>query len=198
LKLSPAEIFHQKGCFYPEKGILYRMNIAKDKVVSIDYTLKDDKDNFIDSTEGSDPLDYLHGYENIIPGLEKALEGKAEGDRVKVAIAAAEAYGERDDRLTASVPRDHFEGVDELEEGMQFQTETSDGPRLITVTKVEGDTVTIDGNHPLAGMNLNFDVTVTGIREASEEELTHGHVHSHAHEDCDGCGACGDDGCGGY
>jgi FKBP-type peptidyl-prolyl cis-trans isomerase SlyD len=180
------------------------MTIAKNRVASIDYTLMDDKNNLLDSTSGQEPLDYLHGFENIIPGLEKALEGKSRGERFSAHIPAAEAYGERDERLITEVPLETFKGVDSVQPGMQFHARTPEGMRLITVTKVGDTAVTIDGNHPLAGLNLNFDVTVTAIREASEEELSHGHVHSrdHEHEGCGGadCGAArcgGREGCGG-
>jgi FKBP-type peptidyl-prolyl cis-trans isomerase SlyD len=167
------------------------MTIEKNRVVSIDYTLTDDKHNLLDSTSGQEPLDYLHGFENIIPGLEKVLEGKSRGDSFSVNIPAAEAYGERDERLIAELPLASFEGIEKVEPGMQFHARNAEGVRLVTVTKVGGNTVTVDGNHPLAGMNLNFDVTVTAIRQASEEELSHGHVHDH--NDCHGCadGGCG-------
>jgi FKBP-type peptidyl-prolyl cis-trans isomerase SlyD len=164
------------------------MNISKDRVVSIDYTLTNADNQLIDSTAGADPLAYLHGHENIIPGLERALEGKAEGDTIKVTIPAADAYGERDEGLIMGVPRAQFSAAVPLEEGMQFQAQTPEGNRIVTVTKVEGDTVTVDGNHPLAGLDLNFDVTVTNIREAEAEELAHGHPHHGA--GCDECGAC--------
>jgi FKBP-type peptidyl-prolyl cis-trans isomerase SlyD len=178
------------------------MNITKNRVVSINYTLTDAQDQTLDST-GSEPFLYLHGHENIIPGLEKALEGKAQGDAFKITIPAAEAYGERNDKLIATVSRDRFSGVEAVEEGMQFHAETPDGElQMVTVTHIDGNTITIDGNHPMAGLDLNFDVTVLDIREANDEELAHGHVHSHghshddeecghAHEDCDGCGGCG-------
>jgi FKBP-type peptidyl-prolyl cis-trans isomerase SlyD len=169
------------------------MNITKDRVVSIDYTLTDAGNNTLDSTDGADPLTYLHGHENIIPGLEKALEGKAQGDALKITVASAEAYGERDDRLIVTIPLDRFEGAEAVEPGMQFHAETPDGGfRMVTVTKVEGNQVTIDGNHPLAGLDLNFDVKVLDVREANPEELEHGHVHSHGHqhESCDECGGC--------
>jgi FKBP-type peptidyl-prolyl cis-trans isomerase SlyD len=168
------------------------MTITKNRVVSIDYTLSDDKHNLIDSTSGQEPLDYLHGFENIIPGLEKVLEGKSRGDHFAVTVPAAEAYGERDDGLIAEIPLENFKGADSIEPGMQFHTQTPDGIRLITVTKVADNTVTIDGNHPLAGMDLHFDLTVSGIREASGEELEHGHVHGH----CGGGEDCGEEGCG--
>jgi FKBP-type peptidyl-prolyl cis-trans isomerase SlyD len=177
------------------------MNIAKNRVVSINYTLTDDKNNIVDSTSGSESFDYLHGFENIIPGLERALEGKKEGDSFSVAIPAAEAYGERSDKLIVDVSRDRFQGVETVKKGMQFHAQTPEGFRLVTVTGVSGETVTIDGNHPLAGLDLTFDVTVTAVREANPEELAHGHVHSHEHfhEDCGGCdsGGAGDEGCGG-
>jgi FKBP-type peptidyl-prolyl cis-trans isomerase SlyD len=176
------------------------MNITKNRVVSINYTLTDDHNNIIDSTSGSEPLDYLHGFENIIPGLERALEGKNQGDQFSVTIPAADAYGERDDKLIIDVPLDRFQGVDSVKKGMQFHAQTSGGFRMVTVTKVAGENVTIDGNHPLAGLDLTFDVTVNAIREANAEELAHGHVHSpehgHSHDGCGGCGSGDSGGCG--
>lgn len=153
------------------------MNIAKDKVVSIDYTLTGDQGNVIDTSQGKEPLAYLHGAGNIIPGLENALEGKNQGDQVKVSIAPEQAYGPKDDRLVQQVPRTAFQGVDQVQAGMQFQANTQQGPRLITVVDVQGDQVTIDANHPLAGQTLHFDVNVVGIREATDDEKTHGHAH---------------------
>ncbi|MDR2028085.1 MAG: peptidylprolyl isomerase [Treponema sp.] len=174
------------------------MNITKDKVVSIDYTLRDSKNNLLDSTSGAEPLLYLHGHENIIPGLERALEQKVLGDRIIVTVPAVEAYGERDDRLVVEVPLDRFEGVDAVKEGMQFEASTPDGYRMVTVTQVADTTITVDGNHPLAGMDLNFEVTVVDVRDARAEELEHGHVHSpQGHASCDECGGCGHHGCGG-
>lgn len=153
------------------------MQVAKDKVVSIDYTLTDDEGSVLDTSKGRAPLAYLHGAGNIIPGLEKALEGKQAGEQVNVRVAPAEAYGERDEALSQDVPMDMFQGVDNVEPGMRFQAQTSAGVQVVTVTKVENGTVTVDGNHPLAGKPLNFDVNVVDVREATEEELTHGHVH---------------------
>jgi FKBP-type peptidyl-prolyl cis-trans isomerase SlyD len=169
------------------------MNIANDRVVSIDYTLTDDKNRFIDASNDSEPLDYLHGHQNIIPGLEKALEGKRRGDHVRVSVPAADAYGERDDKLVTEISRDRFGGVESLSPGMQFQAQMAGEYRVVTVTNVAGDTVTIDGNHPLAGMNLIFDVTIAAVREAGAEELAHGHVHGCNHGGCES-GAC-DHGC---
>lgn len=153
------------------------MQVAKDKVVAIDYTLKDDEGTVLDSSEGREPLAYIHGAGNIIPGLERALEGKQAGDNVSVRVDPAEAYGERDDALTQAVPMQMFQGVENVEAGMRFQAQTSSGVQVVTVTKVEGDQVTVDANHPLAGVPLNFDVNVREVREATAEELSHGHVH---------------------
>ena len=154
------------------------MLIGSEKVVLIHYTLTDDSGQVLDSSSGRDPLAYLHGKGNIIPGLEKALEGKQAGDKLNVAVQPAEGYGERDERLVQDVPREAFENVDEVNPGMQFQAQNEQGQaRVVTVTKVADDLITIDANHPLAGANLNFDVEVTEVREPTAEELEHGHVH---------------------
>lgn len=153
------------------------MQIANDVVVSIEYTLTDDQGTVIDSSVGGEPLTYLHGAGNIIPGLEGALEGKKVGDSFKVSVTPAEGYGEKDDGLLQVVPRGMFQGVDQMEVGMQFHAQTDHGMQVITVAGVEGDNVTVDGNHPLAGQNLNFDVKVVDVRAATGEELEHGHVH---------------------
>jgi len=163
------------------------MTVEKNRVVSIDYRLKDDAGQIIDSSEGSDPLVYLHGTGNIIPGLERHLEGKKAGDRVNCVIEAKDAYGERDESLLFKVGKSEFEGAD-LKAGMQFEAHGEDGAQIVTVIGIEGEEVTIDANHPLAGEKLHFDVKVVEIREATSEELEHGHVHG-AHE----CGDCGDD-----
>ena len=153
------------------------MQIAKHKVVTIDYTLTDDSGTVIDSSQGREPLAYIQGMNNIIPGLEAALEGKAAGDQLQVSIPPEDGYGERNDSLRQEVPRDRFDGAEGLEVGMQFHAQTEGGPLVVTVTGIDGDTVTVDGNHPLAGMTLNFDVKVVGVREPSAEEMDHGHVH---------------------
>ncbi|MEN8169141.1 MAG: peptidylprolyl isomerase [Pseudomonadota bacterium] len=153
------------------------MQISANMVVSIDYTLTDDQGAVIDSSEGRAPLAYIQGIGNIIPGLENALEGKAQGDSLKVSIAPADGYGERSDDLTQQVPKEMFEGADEIEVGSQFQTMSETGPQVVTVVAVNDEHITVDANHPLAGENLNFDVTIIEIREASAEELEHGHVH---------------------
>jgi FKBP-type peptidyl-prolyl cis-trans isomerase SlyD len=153
------------------------MQIEENKVVKIEYTVKTEEGVLVDTSEGNEPLAYLHGHKNIIPGLESALVGKAIEDELSVTVTPDEAYGERHEQLIKEVPMQAFQGVDKVEPGMQFNAESPQGPQLITVTKVEGDTVTVDGNHPLAGVTLNFDVKVVEVRDASEEELSHGHVH---------------------
>lgn len=154
------------------------MQICRNKVVRFDYTLTDDNAQVIDSSEGGEPLTYLHGSGNIIPGLESALEGKRAGESLKVRITAAEAYGERDADLVQHVPREMFEDSDSLEVGMQFQSGDPDGEtRIVTVVGTDADSVAVDGNHPLAGVPLNFAVTIVEVRDASSAELAHGHVH---------------------
>ncbi|MFP4560831.1 MAG: peptidylprolyl isomerase [Thiohalorhabdus sp.] len=153
------------------------MQAAKNRVVSIDYTLKDADDQVIDTSEGREPLAYIHGTGQIIPGLESALEGKGPGEDVSVTITPEEGYGERDDSMVMQIPREQFEGADQIEPGMQFQAETDEGVRILTVLEAGDQEVTVDGNHPLAGVTLNFDVNVVDVRDASQEELDHGHVH---------------------
>lgn len=153
------------------------MQIAHEKVVTIDYTLSDDDGNVIDTSHGGQPLAYLHGASNIIPGLEDALTGKQAGDELQVTVEPEDGYGEHDPDMCQVVPRNLFEGVDQLDIGMNFQTMTDAGPRLVTITNIEGDDITVDGNHPLAGVTLNFHVIVRDVRDASAEELDHGHVH---------------------
>lgn len=155
------------------------MQVSKDKVVSIDYTLKSNEGQVIDSSEGREPLTYLHGNSNIIPGLERHLEGKSTGDNLQVAVPPEEGYGPRQQQLVQKVPRAAFQGagVPEPQPGMQFRAEANGQSRVVTVVKVDPDGVTIDANHPLAGQTLHFDVTVRNIRDASSEELQHGHAH---------------------
>ena len=153
------------------------MAIEKDKVVSIDYTLTGNDGQVLDSSQGREPLAYLHGAGNIIPGLESALEGKSEGEQLNVQIPPDQAYGQRDERMIQPVPRTAFQGVADIQPGMQFQANTNAGTRLITVVGVQDDQVTIDANHPLAGATLNFDVKIVNVRDATSEEKSHGHVH---------------------
>jgi FKBP-type peptidyl-prolyl cis-trans isomerase SlyD len=160
------------------------MQISANKVVSIDYTLTNAQGEVIDSSSGRGPMAYLQGHQNIIPGLESALEGKVAGDSLTVTVAPAEAYGERDDSLRHAVPRKMFEDADQIQVGMQFHTMGDHGPQIVTVVGVDSEHVTVDANHPLAGETLTFDVTIVEVREASEEEQAHGHVHGpegHAH-----------------
>ncbi|MFW6021047.1 MAG: FKBP-type peptidyl-prolyl cis-trans isomerase [Guyparkeria sp.] len=153
------------------------MQVQNDHVVSIDYTLKNDAGEVMDSSEQTGPLAYLHGHQNIIPGLEKALDEKSVGDTLTVSIEPADAYGERDERMVQTVPRSMFQGVDEIEPGMRFQAQTEGGVTVVTIKEVNGDEITLDGNHELAGETLHFDVEVKDVRPASEEEIEHGHVH---------------------
>lgn len=154
------------------------MKIAENMVVSIHYTLTNAAGETIDSSlQHGEPLAYLHGQGNIVPGLENALVGKVAGDKFDVAVDPEDGYGGHVDELIQEVPREAFQGVEELEPGMQFQADSGAGPRLFTITKIEGDMVTVDGNHPLAGQVLNFAIEVTDVRAATEEEMQHGHAH---------------------
>lgn len=153
------------------------MQIAQGKVVTLEYTLKDDTGTIIDSTENGSDFAYLHGAGNIIKGLENALEGKDSGEEVSVTLEPDSAYGQRDDGLVDVLPRDRFD-AEQVQVGMRFHAQTTSGnPIVVTVVDVQEENVTVDGNHPLAGMNLNFDVKVVDVREATEEEMNHGHVH---------------------
>jgi FKBP-type peptidyl-prolyl cis-trans isomerase SlyD len=153
------------------------MKITKNSVVAIDYTLKDDQGQVLDSSEGQEPLHFIQGTGQIIPGLENALEGKAKGEELKVSIKPEEAYGELNNDLVQDVPKAQFGDIDPLEVGMQFEVETDAGPVIVAIDKVEDETVTVNGNHPLAGKTLHFEVKVDTVRDASKEELEHGHVH---------------------
>ena len=154
------------------------MIISENSSVRFHYTLTYDQGQQLDSSAGQEPLAYLHGAGNIIPGLEKALEGKTAGDKLSVAVSAEEGYGPVQTDLIQDVPRSSFQGIDTIEIGMQFEAQTGQGGSVpVTVIAVTDETVTVDGNHPLAGKGLNFDVTIEDVREASEEELAHGHIH---------------------
>jgi len=153
------------------------MSITQDQVVSIHYTLRDDGGTVIDRSADGAPLTYLHGRGNLIPGLERELAGRSAGDKLQVKIAPAEGYGEYERAVVQQVPRRALKGLSNLRVGMRLQTQTADGPRAVTVTHMSGDMVTLDGNHPLAGKNLNFEVEVVAVRPATEEERAHGHVH---------------------
>jgi len=151
------------------------MPIADNDVVTFHYTLKGDSDEVIDSSAGGEPLAYLHGHGNIVPGLERELTGKSVGDRLQVRVPAAQGYGEYDRALVQKVPRRALKGIADLRVGLRLQA----GHQAVTVKHIAGDMITLDGNHPLAGQDLNFDVEITAVRPATEEELAHGHVHGH-------------------
>jgi len=152
--------------------------IAKNKAVSIHYTLTLNGGEIIDSSEGKEPLVYLHGHGNIIPGLERELAGKGIGEKLNVVVDPTDGYGDHNPGLIQQVPRESFQGVDTLEVGMMFQAPGEEGQiQMIRITGIEGDTITVDGNHELAGKTLNFAVEIESVRDASTEELSHGHVH---------------------
>lgn len=149
------------------------MQISKNKVAAIHYTLTNNDGAILDSSDGRDPLYYIHGIGNLIPGMEDGLEGKAVGDKFQIKVDAVKGYGELDPNLVQQVPMTAF-GGQEVKEGMQFKT---DRGTVVRVTEVGNDNVTVDANHPLAGVDLNFQVEVMDVRNATEEELQHGHVH---------------------
>ena len=153
------------------------MQVADNMAVSIHYTLTNDEGEVLDSSIGDDALVYLQGSGNIISGLEKALVGKVAGDKFNVRIVPEEAYGELKKDMIQVISRDMFEGVDDIEVGMQFHADVSYGTGVVTVVSIDEGNVTIDGNHPLAGFALTFDVEVIDVRAATEEEVTHGHIH---------------------
>jgi len=153
--------------------------VAKDQVVAIRYTLTSQSGEILDQS-GDSPLAYLHGYDNIVPGLERQLEGKAPGDKLRAVVTPAEGYGERDPAGSQRVPREAFPADIHIEEGMQFAAQSPDGRMIpMWVTEVEESAIVVDLNHPLAGETLIFDVEVVALRAASTEELSHGHVHEH-------------------
>ncbi len=153
------------------------MIAGQNSVVLMDYTVKDDEGNLIDTSAGQDPLAFILGMGNIIPGLERAFIGKKKGDSFQVRVKPEEGYGERDEALVEIVPRTQFAGIKDLRPGMQLQAQTDDEVMVVTVVKLTDKEVTVDANHPLAGKTLNFDVAVVDVRTATQEELAHGHVH---------------------
>lgn len=158
------------------------MQIAPNSVVTLHYTLKDNDGNVIDQSDDGSFL-YLHGAMNIIPGLENALTGKSAGDEFSVKIPPEEGYGNRDPGRIQEVPKEMFQDAGEVAVGVQFHAQSPDGQTIVvTVTEIKEDVVVIDANHALAGVELNFAVKVIEVREASEEEVSHGHVHGpHGH-----------------
>ena len=153
------------------------MQIAENAVVSMHYTLTDEQGQELDSSVGQEPLVFLSGAQNIIDGLDNALQGKEAGEKLTVSVSPEEGYGEVHQELIQKVPPDNFQGVDDIQVGMQFMAQTPGGEQPVTVIGVEEDGVMLDGNHPLAGKTLNFDVEIVDVRDAVAEELEHGHVH---------------------
>jgi FKBP-type peptidyl-prolyl cis-trans isomerase SlyD len=153
------------------------MQIGNQTVVTIDYTLTDEHGEVLDTSKGEEPLVYIQGTGSIISGLEEALEGKAAGDALNVTIAPARGYGERDEQLVQEVPRERFPAGGEITVGMRFHAQGTGGSHVVTVVGVDDKKVTVDANHPLAGVTLSFDVKVLEVRAATADELKHGHVH---------------------
>ena len=157
------------------------MQIGPNSVVSIDYELTNDAGEVLDASAPGEPLVYLHGAHNLIPGLENQLTGKSAGDQLKVSVQPAEGYGEHQPEMVQEVPRSAFPEGTDIDVGMRFNAQTSDGSVSVVVTEVSPETITVDGNHPLAGQVLHFAVTIADVRAASEEEVAHGHVHTPGH-----------------
>ncbi len=157
------------------------MQIGPNSVVSIHYTLSNDAGETLDASAEGSPLVYLHGAHNIIPGLERELVGKRVGDALTVKVQPEDGYGTKQDELIQQVPRNAFPDSDSLQVGMRFTAESDQGHISVVITELTDTTATVDGNHPLAGVVLNFDVNIADIREASAEEIAHGHVHTPGH-----------------
>ena len=172
------------------------MQVTKDKVVSFDFRVTDENGQLLDTSEGQRPFPYIHGNGYLVPGLEDAMEGKYPQDSFSVSVPPSRGYGERDDEKIQTIPRERFEGLD-LRIGMNLEARYADGPRILTVVAIDDDHVTLDGNHPLAGKTMDFDVTIVEVRDATPEELKYGHPF--AATDCgsgSGCGCgCKEDGC---
>ncbi|MCD8481931.1 MAG: peptidylprolyl isomerase [Verrucomicrobia bacterium] len=183
------------------------MQVAVNTVVSMHYTLTSDEGQILDSSRERSPLEYLHGHGNLIPGLESRLLGATASENRKVRVPAVEAYGEREDAFMTEASIGQFPAEANVRPGMQFQADTPQGVRVFTVVQIDGEKVILDGNHPLAGMDLNFDVDILEVRAATEDEIEHGHVHAaggccggHDHDDHDhdhdhGDGCCGGGSC---
>lgn len=154
------------------------MEITKDTVVSFQYTMTDDEGNVLEQSDAKHPSVYLHGHNNLMPAIEEALDGKSVGDELKISLTPEQTYGERKEDRAARVPVKHLISPPKrMQPGMMVQMNTSEGPVPVTILKVGKFNVDVDTNHPLAGMDLVFEITVTDVREASEEEVAHGHVH---------------------
>ncbi|AVI64646.1 peptidylprolyl isomerase [Shewanella sp. WE21] len=176
------------------------MKITQHSAVTIHYRLSDQEGRLLEDSFDSEPMLYLHGTENLIPGLEAALDGKSKGEKLDVTISAEEAYGPYHDGLRQAVPLEAFGDIEDIVPGMRFIAETEMGQRPVQVMEVKDDVVIVDGNHPLAGQSLNFSVEILDVREASAEEIAHGHIHaqggcgSHGHDHDHGGGCCGGSG----
>ncbi|HET8710826.1 MAG TPA: peptidylprolyl isomerase [Spongiibacteraceae bacterium] len=157
------------------------MQIGPNSVVSIHYELSNDAGEILDASAEGEPLVYLHGAHNIIPGLEKELAGKQIGDTLKVTVQPEEGYGVAQPELIQQVPRNAFPDPDKLTIGMRFSAQSDQGHISVVITELTDATATVDGNHPLAGVVLNFDVSIADVRAASDEEIAHGHVHTPGH-----------------
>ena len=171
-----------------DSTLLNTMRVAKETVVAIEYTLKDDQGNIIDASGERGPMEYLHGAQNIIPGLEQGVEGLVAGDTKNVLVPPQLGYGEYSEKLLQLVPLTAF-GANTPQVGMRFHAETNLGMRVLTIKKIDGEEVTLDGNHELAGKTLHFDIKVVSVRAAEPTELAHGHPHQSG-------GCCGGGGCG--
>ena len=158
--------------------------IKKHCVVTLDYDLKSEKGESLDSSKKSGPMVYIQGAEDILQAIEDAVEGLSVGDSAPANIKPEQAYGEYDEKKLATAPKSAFDGIDEIFPGMQIQEETAEGPLLVTIKEINNDEVLVDANHPLAGQSLHFELTVKDVRDATKEELDHGHVHTeHSHSD---------------
>jgi len=153
------------------------LKISKYKAVNVHYSLSNNEGEVLDSSEGGEPLSFIHGIGALLPSLERSLEGKPVGEKIIISIEPEDAYGLRDESLVHTVTRDAFSGVDKLEVGMCFQSSGGQEPEGIIISRINGDQITVDSNHPLAGVVLNFDIDILSVRDATEEELKHGHIH---------------------
>ncbi|MGI9533553.1 MAG: FKBP-type peptidyl-prolyl cis-trans isomerase [Thermodesulfobacteriota bacterium] len=158
------------------------MDIADKSVVTIHFNLTDDDGKIIDTSEGKEPLVYMHGTKSLIPGLEKELIGKTTGDKMQVTVQPEDGYGNVNLELIQEVPRSAFQGVNDIQPGMQFEAKSPEGHKqLVTIQEVGENNIKVNGNHPLAGKVLHFDISVEDVREATEEEIAHGHAHAPGH-----------------
>ncbi len=211
--MTIANILAKMTALLQHKGI--KMKVEKNVVVSIAYQVRTEDGVLVDEAPANQPLEYLHGHQNLVIGLENALEGKSVGDKFEVRVKPEEGYGEYNENMVQRVPKDIFVGVDELVVGMRFIADTDLGPLPVVITEVNENEVVVDGNHMLAGQELHFSVEVIATREATLEEMAHGHIHTeggccthdndeeghhcgcggHHHEHHEHHGCCGNHGC---